>query len=113
MNFYGRVFEGPAPQIPARYGEGEGPDQAGTERLARFTLWGQEFVAVDSAREHNVTFNEAVSLAAPCETQEEIDAIRTALSADPKAEQCGWLKDQFGVSRQGTAAALRRTYEGR
>ena len=45
-------------------------------------------------------FNEAISLLVPCETQAEIDYYWEKLSADPQAEQCGWLKDQFGLSWQ-------------
>jgi len=45
-------------------------------------------------------FNEAISLVVNCETQQEIDHYWERLSADPAAEQCGWLKDKFGVSWQ-------------
>jgi predicted 3-demethylubiquinone-9 3-methyltransferase (glyoxalase superfamily) len=65
-----------------------------------FTLEGMEFGAMDSARDHHFAFNEAISLLVPCETQAEIDYYWEKLSADPKAEQCGWLKDKFGLSWQ-------------
>ena len=55
---------------------------------------------MDSARAHNFTFNEAISFIVHCNTQEEIDYFWTKLSADRKAEQCGWLKDKFGLSWQ-------------
>jgi len=55
---------------------------------------------MDSVREHEFAFNEAISLLIPCETQEEIDYYWGKLSADPKAEQCGWLKDRYGLSWQ-------------
>lgn len=45
-------------------------------------------------------FNEAVSFVVNCETQQEIDYYWENLSTDPKAEQCGWLKDKYGVSWQ-------------
>ncbi len=47
-------------------------------------------------------FNEAISFQVPCETQEEVDYYWERLGAggDPKAQQCGWLKDKFGVSWQ-------------
>lgn len=45
-------------------------------------------------------FNEAISLVVNCKTQEEIDYYWEKLSADPKAEQCGWLKDKYGLSWQ-------------
>ena len=51
-------------------------------------------------------FNEAISFVIRCDTQEEIDYYWSKLSADPKAEQCGWLKDKFGLSWQVTPRAL-------
>ena len=45
-------------------------------------------------------FNEAISFQIPVETQEEVDRFTNALSAVPEAEQCGWVKDRFGVSWQ-------------
>ena len=53
---------------------------------------------MDSALEHKFAFNEAISLLIPCSTQEEIDYYWDRLSADPTSEQCGWLKDKYGVS---------------
>lgn len=69
---------------------------------AQFRLNNREvFMAMDSSPEHaDFTFNEAISLLITCENQEEIDHFWEKLSADPNAEQCGWLKDKFGVSWQ-------------
>ena len=61
---------------------------------------------MDSAHQHDFAFNEAISFMVPCDNQDEIDSLWEKLSADPKAEQCGWLKDKFGVSWQITAAIL-------
>ena len=55
---------------------------------------------MDSARDHNFEFNEAISFVVHCETQEEIDSYWGKLSAYPEAEQCGWLKDKYGLSWQ-------------
>ena len=55
---------------------------------------------MDSARAHNFTFNEAISFMVHCDTQEEIDYYWGKLSAIPAAEQCGWLKDRYGLSWQ-------------
>jgi predicted 3-demethylubiquinone-9 3-methyltransferase (glyoxalase superfamily) len=55
---------------------------------------------MDSARANNFTFNEEISFMVHCNTQDEIDYFWSKLSADPKAEQCGWLKDKFGLSWQ-------------
>ncbi len=54
---------------------------------------------MDSGHMHKFGFNEAISLLVQCETQEEIDHY-WKLSAVPESEQCGWLKDKFGVSWQ-------------
>jgi predicted 3-demethylubiquinone-9 3-methyltransferase (glyoxalase superfamily) len=61
---------------------------------------------MDSAHEHKFQFNEAISLLVNCETQEEIDYYWDKLSAFPDAEQCGWLKDKYGVSWQISPAAM-------
>ncbi|MGB9464494.1 MAG: VOC family protein, partial [Candidatus Acidiferrum sp.] len=92
--------------ILARYGKGEEPDREGTVRYSSFTLLGHEFGAMDSAREHKFSFNEAISFIVPCETQGEIDYFWERLSADPKGGQCGWLKDRYGLSWQITPTIL-------
>lgn len=55
---------------------------------------------MDSARAHDSGFNEAISLIVSCDTQTEIDHYWEALSAVPESEQCGWLKDKYGLSWQ-------------
>lgn len=83
-----------------RYGAADGPELEGKLNYARFVLSGREFVIMDSAENHQFAFNEMQSLIVFCETQEEIDDYWTKLSAVPEAEQCGWLKDRYGVSWQ-------------
>jgi predicted 3-demethylubiquinone-9 3-methyltransferase (glyoxalase superfamily) len=61
---------------------------------------------MDSAYEHNFAFNEAISFLVECDSQAEIDYYWERLSAVPEAEQCGWLKDKFGLSWQISPAAL-------
>lgn len=100
INFYVSIFHNASVNDILRYGKNEEPDVEGTIKHASFTLEGQEYAAMDSAREHNFTFNEAISLMVHCETQEEIDYYWDRLSADPKAERCGWLKDKYGLSWQ-------------
>ena len=80
----------------------------GMVAFAGFTLDGQQFAAMDSPRPNGFTFNEAVSFIVNCETQQEIDYYWEKLSADPKAEQCGWLKDRYGFSWQVTPTAMNR-----
>ena len=100
INFYASVFKGGQIGGILRYGKGEEPDKEGTVKHAEFTLEGQEFAAMDSAHGHNFTFNEAISFMVHCDTQDEIDYYWDKLSADPMAEQCGWLKDKFDLSWQ-------------
>ena len=100
MNFYVSVFRDAKVGDIMRYGKGAAPDQPDTIAHASFTLEGQQFAAMDSARKHNFSFNEAISFVVRCANQEEIDYYWNKLSADPKTEQCGWLKDKFGVSWQ-------------
>ncbi len=71
---------------------------SGTVEVVTIELLGQEFVLFSAGPLFK--FNEAVSFAVDCETQDEIDYYWEKLSADPKAEQCGWLKDKYGVSWQ-------------
>jgi len=100
IEFYGAVFTGSRRGVTARYPKGMEPDREGTLMFADFALRGTWLAAMDSARDHPFTFNEAISLLVPCETQAEIDYYWEQLSADPQAEQCGWLKDRFGLSWQ-------------
>jgi predicted 3-demethylubiquinone-9 3-methyltransferase (glyoxalase superfamily) len=84
-----------------RYGPNEDQPE-GNVKHAQFRLNSSEvFMAMDSSPKYaDFTFNEAVSLLIECESQEEIDYFWYKLSADPNAEQCGWLKDKYGVSWQ-------------
>jgi predicted 3-demethylubiquinone-9 3-methyltransferase (glyoxalase superfamily) len=100
INFYASVFHNAKVGHILRYGNNEEPDKAGTIRHGGVSLEGESFAVMDSARAHNFTFNEAISFMVHCKTQEEIDYFWAKLSADRKAEQCGWLKDKFGLSWQ-------------
>ena len=100
ITFYASVFHDAKVGEILRYGKGEEPDKEGTVKHAAFMLEGLDFAAMDSAHEHNFTFNEAISFMVHCDTQEEIDYYWGKLSADPMAEQCGWLKDKYGLSWQ-------------
>ncbi len=89
-----------------RYGAEQAPDKEGTVMFADLQLMGAWFACMDSAGEHKFAFNEAISFLIPCETQAEIDYYWAKLSADPEAEQCGWLKDRYGLSWQVTPTAM-------
>jgi predicted 3-demethylubiquinone-9 3-methyltransferase (glyoxalase superfamily) len=100
IRFYAQVFPNSKVGDIQRYEKGEEPEQEGTLKQAAFTLAGQEFAAMDSGLDHNFTFNEAISFMVNCDTQVEIDHYWEKLSAVPEAEQCGWLKDSYGLSWQ-------------
>ncbi len=106
INFYVSVFHNAKVGDILRYSESEKPDVEGTIKHASFTLEGQEFAGMDSARMHDFAFNEAISFMVHCETQEEIDYYWEKLTAHPEAEQCGWLKDKYGFSWQVVPNAM-------
>jgi predicted 3-demethylubiquinone-9 3-methyltransferase (glyoxalase superfamily) len=106
INFYLSVFRNSKQGNLIRYSAGQEPDKEGTIMFADFMLENYWFAAMDSAREHNFTFNEAISFIVSCGGQEEIDYYWDNLSAVPEAEQCGWLKDKFGVSWQIVPSAM-------
>jgi predicted 3-demethylubiquinone-9 3-methyltransferase (glyoxalase superfamily) len=81
-----------------------GPE--GMVLLVEFTLGGKAFTALNGGPQFK--FNESVSFVIDCEGQEEVDRLWAALSADEAAEQCGWLKDRFGLSWQVIPSALPR-----
>ena len=74
--------------------------KAGSVATVEFEIEGQEFVALNGGPIFK--FNEAISFQVYCETQEEVDYYWQKLSegGDEKAQQCGWLKDKYGVSWQ-------------
>jgi len=98
--FYLSVFRNAKPGALFRYSPGQEPNTEGTVMFSDFMLENTWFAAMDSALEHPFTFNEAISFLVCCETQEQIDYYWDKLSAVPESEQCGWLKDKFGVSWQ-------------
>lgn len=108
MKFYTDVFNGsPNKQTESkiagihRYPEGgEGPLKGfdGKVLTGIFELEGQEFMALDGGPQFK--FNESISMYVECKDQAEIDYFWEKLSAVPEAEQCGWLKDKFGLSWQ-------------
>ena len=101
IKFYTSVFPNSMVGDIVRYSQGEGPDKEGTIKHAAFTLEGRELAAMDSARQHDFSFNEAVSLMVECRRQDEIDYYWGGLTGDGGQEGvCGWLKDKFGVSWQ-------------
>jgi predicted 3-demethylubiquinone-9 3-methyltransferase (glyoxalase superfamily) len=106
VNFWTSVFLQGSLDPLLRYGKGEEPNKEGSLKYGAFSLFGQEFGAMDSAHEHPFAFNEAISFIVNCESQAEIDYYWQKLSAVPEAEQCGWLKDRYGLSWQITPTSM-------
>ncbi|TVX99091.1 VOC family protein [Cohnella terricola] len=108
IHYYLSVFKNAKMGTIAHYPKGMEPDKEGTVMFSDFMLENQWFAAMDSAYEHKFSFNEAISFMVSCDTQEEIDYYWEKLSAVPEAEQCGWLKDKFGVSWQIVPTAMNK-----
>ena len=100
IHFYTSIFKDSGIIQLERYGKQVGPEGAVVH--CKFTLNGQEFVAMDSHENMSMNFNPAISMVVNCETQEEIDYYWDKLSEGgfDGAQQCGWLQDKFGVSWQ-------------
>jgi predicted 3-demethylubiquinone-9 3-methyltransferase (glyoxalase superfamily) len=108
MNFYTSVFKNSRIVSLKRYPEGvtEGPmaGMGGKVLTGIFELEGQSFMALDGGPVFS--FTGAISFQVECADQEEVDRYWNSLSADPASEQCGWLKDKFGISWQITPKRL-------
>ena len=87
------------------YMEGEGPAE-GNLKFGHFSLFDQEFAAMDGPGDHDFQFNEGVSFVVECDDQEELDEYWELLTEEGEEGQCGWLKDQFGVSWQIVPSVL-------
>ncbi|MBP9187705.1 MAG: VOC family protein [Bacteroidia bacterium] len=98
INFYTSIFA--SAQITQHQFYDALTNFEGKTLFAEFMLHNTPFIAMDGPGDHNFNFNEGISLVVNCDTQAEIDHYWNALSAVPEAEQCGWLKDKFGVSWQ-------------
>ena len=97
VNFYTSIFKNSKIGGVARYGEG-GPGQKGTVMTVTFQLDGQDFLALNGGP--HFTFSPAISFIVNCETQQEVDELWEKLSEGGEKQQCGWLKDKYGVSWQ-------------
>jgi predicted 3-demethylubiquinone-9 3-methyltransferase (glyoxalase superfamily) len=105
-NFYASLFPDSrvdaVHRAPSDYPSGK----AGDVLTVEFTLIGRPFTGLNGGPLFG--FNEAISFQIPVETQAEADRLADALSAVPEAEQCGWVKDRFGVSWQIVPSQLIR-----
>lgn len=100
VKYYTGIFEDSAIGMISRYQEGEAMSSKAKMNYAAFKLCGTDFSAMDNGFDVDFSFNEAFSLIVNCKDQKEIDYFWDRLSAVPEAEQCGWVKDKFGVSWQ-------------
>jgi predicted 3-demethylubiquinone-9 3-methyltransferase (glyoxalase superfamily) len=109
VTFYTSIFKNSKVRKTTRYGDAGYEVHrmpAGTVLTIEFELDGQTFTALNGGPVFK--FNEAISLQVHCESQQEVDYYWERLSqgGDPKAQQCGWLKDKFGLSWQVVPRAL-------
>lgn len=107
--YYTSIFKNSRLGNPTRYdefGAKASGQQEGSVMTVPFELEGQEFIALNGGP--HFKFTEAISLVVNCKSQEEVDYYWDKLSAggDEKAQQCGWLKDKYGLSWQITPTAL-------
>lgn len=106
INFYTSIFRNSEIKTISRYGESFPPNKPEMINFAEFILEGQSFSIMDSAFEHEFQLNEAISFIINCDDQDEIDYYWEKLSAVPEAEQCGWIKDKYGLSWQITPTVM-------
>ena len=114
VKFYTSVFKGSKLGKITCYGK-EGREvhgrEAGSVMTVEFKIRGQSFVALNGGPQFN--FGEAVSFQVVCSTQKEVDYYWERLSegCDASAQQCGWLKDKFGLSWQVVPAILPKLFQ--
>jgi predicted 3-demethylubiquinone-9 3-methyltransferase (glyoxalase superfamily) len=109
--FYTSIFKNSKITTVTRYteaGQEIHGKPAGSVLTVSFEIEGREFMALNGGPLFK--FTEAISLVVNCETQEEIDYYwdRLTQGGDPQSQQCGWLKDKYGLSWQIVPMALQK-----
>lgn len=97
MNFYLSLFPNSKVLNVSRWGEG-GPVPAGTAMVVSFEINGQKLAILNGGPTFKLS--EAISLVVNCDTQADIDRYWDALAEGGMQQQCGWVKDRFGLSWQ-------------
>ena len=97
VKFYTSIFKNSKIGSVSRYGDA-GPGPKGSVMVMDFELEGQKFTALNGGPVYK--FTPAISFFVSCESQEEVDYLWDHLSQGGETEQCGWLKDKFGLSWQ-------------
>jgi predicted 3-demethylubiquinone-9 3-methyltransferase (glyoxalase superfamily) len=105
--FYVSVFEGSRIVNVTHYTEA-GPRETGMVMTVEFEIAGQRFIGINGGPEFE--FDEAVSFAIECETQEEIDYFWEKLTDGGHEGPCGWLKDRFGLSWQVVPTGMEEVF---
>ena len=110
IHFYTSLFKGSEIKTIDYYKAGEAGGREGHVKLARFTLAGLEYMAIDSSMDHKFSFTPSVSIYVACESEEEINSLFQKLSEGGSAmmplgdygfsKKFGWLADKYGVSWQ-------------
>lgn len=100
MQLYVDTFKKSEHLASMNYPAGMDPDTEDLIMHAEARLGTKRFAFTDSGHPHDFNFSEGISLLVKCDNQKEIDKYWDKLSAVPEAEECGWLKDEFGVSWQ-------------
>jgi predicted 3-demethylubiquinone-9 3-methyltransferase (glyoxalase superfamily) len=103
MQHYVSIFRNSKVLGVTRYGDA-GPGPKGSVMIAEFELEAQRFTALNGGPQFK--FTEAVSFAVNCETQDEVDELWDRLGEGGQIQQCGWLKDKFGLSWQIVPSVL-------
>ena len=101
--FYVSVFRNSKVKQTVLYGD-TGPGKKGSVMTVAFELDGREFLALNAGPKFK--FNHAISLMVNCETQKELDEMWAKLSTGGATEECGWLRDKYGLSWQIVPAIL-------
>lgn len=109
-NFYISLFKNSKINKISRYGK-NAPMPEGTALTVSFQLEGQTFLALNGGPMFK--FTEAVSFMVNCDSQKEIDEFWTKLSAGGQEQQCGWLKDKYGLSWQIVPSKLGEMMESK
>lgn len=103
-NFYASVFPNSRVDRVTALPNDSPSGPPGSVRIVEFTLFGQPFMAISAGPLDS--FNHSISFMVNCDDQSEIDRYWNALLEGGSAEQCGWLKDRYGLSWQIVPTAL-------
>ena len=103
VTLYTSIFKNSKVLEVSRYGEA-GPGPEGSVLTMRFLLDGVELMALNGGPAFK--FSEAISLSVDCQSQAEVDELWEKLLDGGSEDQCGWLKDKFGLSWQIVPRAL-------